>query len=293
MSLSYIKPALTTEQLIESLIKNGLAISNKDSAIFHLKTVSYHRLSSYFEPFLHDGQQFKLNSTFEAVWELYTFDRKLRLLLNDPLETIEVAFRTTISDNMSMLYGSHWYLDPQHFKDQKRFQTFIKQIDELCRTSHEPSIKGYYKKYSIPGYPPSWVIVECIPFGTCNSLFRNLKKLNDKKMISKIFGYHPTAMESWMDSLRYTRNLCAHHARFWNRWFVISPKLTYLYGPSFNKENSFYAQAIIISNLLKSINGGIEWREKLFSLLDSYSQLNVAHMGFQENWEEDSFWKTK
>ena len=294
MNNAYTKPSLSPAHLLELLIQHGLTVHDAAKAIKQLKMVSYHRLSSYFEPFLLPNthkQQFKAGSSFEGIWELYSFDRKLRLLLSDALERIEVAFRTTISDNMSCLYGSHWFLERIHFKNTYLYGALLKQIDALCQNSHEPSIRGYYKKYQYPLYPPSWMVIECLSFGACCSTFSNLKRLGDKKVISEIFGYHPTAIESWMDALRYTRNLCAHHARVWNRWFVVSPKLTYLYGPSFQKENSFYAQALVIKKLLTKINSYKDWQQQLSALFQVSPAIDMTQMGFQADWQNDAFWE--
>lgn len=48
--------------------------------------------------------------------------------------------------------------------------------------------------------------------------------------VSNIFGYHPRVIESTLEPLRYTRNLCAHHSRIWNRWFLYAPKHLNAFG---------------------------------------------------------------
>ena len=51
---------------------------------------------------------FKKGITWDCVYNLYVFDRKLRLLVFDAIERLEVAIRTQIIYQLSHKYGSHW-----------------------------------------------------------------------------------------------------------------------------------------------------------------------------------------
>jgi len=54
--------------------------------------------------------------SFENVWELYQFDKNLRLLVSDAIESIEVALRTSLSNIISLRYGPLWYMEQEAFK---------------------------------------------------------------------------------------------------------------------------------------------------------------------------------
>lgn len=285
MAQSYIKPALTADALIEQLRFQGLIVQDATVAIHCLKAVGYHRLSAYFEPFresVNNQTKFKPKSTFEDIWKLYLFDQELRLLVVQALEIIEVAFRAAISDTMSLKYGTHWYLQPENFGNQERYYGTLKQIAEVCEKKDDPAVIKYYDIYHHPEFPPSWVIMENLSFGTCVNVFRNLNKKSDKKAICEIFQYHPMAVESWISALRYTRNLCAHHSRLWNRWFVVCPTMSYLFK-DFKKERTFYAQVIIISKLLQHISPKLKWKNQLYELLNSNQAIPIDQMGFPTN----------
>ena len=45
---------------------------------------------------------FKVDATFDKVMNMYRFDRKLRLLLFNEIEKIEVAFRSIIVNTVNM-----------------------------------------------------------------------------------------------------------------------------------------------------------------------------------------------
>ncbi|MBS0358441.1 MAG: Abi family protein [Proteobacteria bacterium] len=296
MLRTYKESPLNTEILIERLKNRELVISNYSLAEHCLQTNGYHRLSAYFHPFKvrrNNKSIFRSQTNFEDIWNLYKFDGELRLLVTDALEKIEITFRTTLSETMSLRYGSHWYLESVHFRKQYVYSELIQKIHEICKRNDELTIKKYYQCYDHPKFPPSWIIFENLSFGICTNIFRNLKKINDKKEICSVFNYHPTAIESWIESLRYTRNLCAHHSRLWNRWFTICPSMQYLFQEPFNKEHTFYAQAIIIERLLKPLLLDMNWKRRLFDLLERYPKIPVYQMGFYEIWKLDRFWDNK
>ena len=299
----YKKPPFEWAQQLESLIQKGLVIDEPAHSCF--KLVSYQRFSGYLAAFyLPERNSFRDDTTFERAWELYEFDRELRLLVLDAIERIEVAFRTALSETMSMEYSSHWFLQAELFKNPERYKLFIKKAKEASRDPHDAELRRYYARYSQPDYPPSWLLFEKLSFGVCTNLFRNLKHVKDRRAVSKWFGYHPTVLASWIESIRYTRNLCAHHARLWNRWFVSAPILTLtahngspnpsMFLPNSQIENvktTFKAQAAVMYCLLEALVPGNEWQRRLFMLFEKYPQTEFDKMGFDKDWRHDNFWQ--
>ena len=51
---------------------------------------------------------FRDGITWEMIYNLYVFDRKLRILVFDAIERLEIAIRTQIIYQLSHKYGSHW-----------------------------------------------------------------------------------------------------------------------------------------------------------------------------------------
>jgi hypothetical protein len=47
----------------------------------------------------------------------------------------------------------------------------------------------------------------------------------EKKAVAVYFGVMEPVLVSWLHSLVYVRNICAHHARFWNKELRISAKI--------------------------------------------------------------------
>ena len=132
MQKKFDKPAFSSLQFINLLKQRGLKITDVNSAIQCLNSVGYYRLSGYFKPYqISDREDFQQNVNFNNIWSLYIFDSKLRSLVTDAIEIIEVAFRVAISNYMSITYGSHWYRDKELFKKNNFHAFFMEQVNEI------------------------------------------------------------------------------------------------------------------------------------------------------------------
>ena len=126
---TYSKPALSFEQQIELLKNRGLGISDEERAKRHLSNVSYYRLSAYMLPYKimqPNGivtDYFIKGTIWDDIWNLYKFDRKLRLLVFDAIERIEISLRTQIIYQLSHKYGPHWQNDNNIFKTTANSKT--------------------------------------------------------------------------------------------------------------------------------------------------------------------------
>ena len=105
------------------------------------------------------------------------------------------------------------------------------------------------------------------------------------------------------------RNLCAHHARVWNREFGSCPELpkrppkNWLSFPSsipvgskttnqfINPQRRLYLQIIVIESMLRIIIPDNCWASRLINLLDRNPSVSRPHMGFPENWDSEPFWR--
>ncbi len=95
----YSKPAVSIPDQITKLKARGLAFGDEAFAIHCLSNISYYRLRAYTYPFQDNTQPnhpFTVPVSFEQIIELYVFDRKLRSMVFDAMEKIEIAIRTQI-----------------------------------------------------------------------------------------------------------------------------------------------------------------------------------------------------
>lgn len=303
---TYCKPALDIDQQIDLLTSRGLAIPDREKARHYLRFIGYYRLSGYFLTFRRKGTGndpdfFADGAGFRDALSVYIFDRELRLLVMDAVERIEVAVRACLSNTMSRHYGPHWFMDSAHFIRRFSHVDFLDRIKRETQHSSVTSSSGkarretfidhYYNKYCHPDLPPSWMVMEVLSLGTVSNVYAGLASRDMQKEICRPFGIYHLVMESWLHSLTYLRNLCAHHARLWNRRFSITPRVMEIYRQQMDPNHTFYAQAVVLCVLMYVIADGSKWQRRLADLLAKHSGMDSSKMGFPPDWRQDPFWR--
>jgi len=92
--MKYVKPPLTIAQQIQTLKVRGLNIEDEVRASRYLSFISLYRLRAYtytYQDNKDTSHTFFPGITFDRVLKTYLFDRKLRLLVFDAIERIEIA----------------------------------------------------------------------------------------------------------------------------------------------------------------------------------------------------------
>ena len=128
--IPFTKRFESSENLVNLLESRGLQICDRNKAIQYLDNIGYYRLSAYMYPLLSISKEqhlFKQGVTFGKVMMLYRFDKKLRLLLFNEIEKIEVAVRCAIVNIGTEMTGNpFWLTDSSYFLDSSRFNETIR-----------------------------------------------------------------------------------------------------------------------------------------------------------------------
>jgi abortive infection bacteriophage resistance protein len=180
-----------------------------------------------------------------------------------------------------------------YFLDDYNHERFIQLCKDEINKSKELFIYHYQKTYHQPNLPPCWTIAEILSNGTWSILYKNLKNRQDKKQISDHFNLSPITFTSWLHSLSYLRNLCAHHQRLWNRQFTLGPSDIANKVRSLRSPKRYGAQAIVIDKLMSIINPSLQWRQQLFDLVKQHPTIDIKILGFGSDWQSDSSWLIK
>jgi abortive infection bacteriophage resistance protein len=298
--MKYSKPPLSLTGQISRLKQRGLKFNNETKAAHYLSNISYYRLRAYTFPFQDNtdaNHPFIKDVSFEDIIDLYVFDRRLRLLIFNAIEKIEVALRTKIVYEFSLTNGSHWYEDVNMYRNIHFFNKNINTLYIEVDRSTETFIEHYKETYSTPEYPPAWMSLEVVSMGLLSKLYSNLKKGDEKKKVANEFGLpNPMFLESWIHAFANLRNLCAHHSRIWNRRFTIKPKLprnaknTFLSNLNIH-DNKLYAQLCCINYISRIISPETSFMSELKVLLSDCKLVDLKEMGFPDNWKEEAIWQ--
>jgi abortive infection bacteriophage resistance protein len=194
---------------------------------------------------------------------------------------------------MSKEGNAHWFMENKNFQTKFNHQEFIERLKkDVEQNKREEFISHYRNKYHSPELPPSWMVFEILSFGSVSNIFKNLE-LQSKKKVAKLFNLDEKIIESWLHSMSYFRNLCAHHCRIWNRTFTIKPKQAKAYKQYLDKNDKLYAQLVIIQVLIQKITIDSHWSDNLKTLIQEYSSIPIEDMGFAKDWYNSSLWKEK
>jgi abortive infection bacteriophage resistance protein len=328
MASTYNKPHLSFQQQLDLLKIRGLEVTDDAAALGYLARIGYYRLSAYWYPLrlklitqnpvtqkikVTREDQFSPGVKFEHALSLYVFDKRLRLLLLDAIERVEVAMRVDVSymlagrdtfahTNAAMLHGN--FTKKPKPNGQTAHQEWITKYNKVLARSKEDFFKHYKIKYGLP--LPIWVSVELWDFVLLSTFYQGMQA-TDKTVIATKYGVQDfRVMESWLRSLNFVRNVAAHHSRLWNKNLVDQPKIPktgqiaafdpIADDPLLSQEVSarLYSVICILIHMLKITNPNSSWRDRLREMIDQFPQvplLSISDIGFPHQWQQHDFWK--
>ncbi|BAZ19458.1 hypothetical protein NIES4073_03280 (plasmid) [Kalymmatonema gypsitolerans NIES-4073] len=303
---AYQKPYLSVFDQLSQLKKRGIIVTDESQALDHLKQINYYRLSAYWYPFratAHSQVQdnFKPDTHFQTIIDLYLFDKKLRLLMLDALESIEIALRTAVALQLGQhdpwAYRNPKYLDGKFVKRNAHMK-WLQQFDDKAKKSKEPFAEHFRSKYPSEDFP-LWMGVELLDFGALSCLLNGMR-YSDQRPIAYQYGIpRPELLTSWVWTLCFVRNVCAHHARLWNRSLVAQPKqprsgeIQVLDHLDRNAYTRFYAASAICRFMLTTIMPTSNWSDQLKAHISTFPQnshVSFSASGFPHTWENESLW---
>lgn len=317
----YDRPWKSFTQQLEILESRGMVIGNKEHAQEYLERIGYYRLSAYWHPFREfvieqnpktqaliskPTDKFSQDTHFLDAVELYLFDKKLRLLVLDALERIEVALRVDIAyllgERDTFAYNTKTEFHP-NFATKKRhgveaFDAWQEKYASLLGRSKEDFVAHYRQRHG-PDLP-IWVAVEIWDFGAMSQLF-SMMRVPDQRKIAQKYGVPDfKVFSSWLRSLNYLRNLAAHHSRLWNRNIIDQPSLPKDTGiihwcDDFIGKQDLIARPFLLlaitRHLIKVVCPNTQWHQRAKEHIEAFPQLQsskkrtISDMGVIDGWE--------
>jgi abortive infection bacteriophage resistance protein len=327
--MTYSKPWKSYEEQLDQLVSRGMLVGDRAVALEYLERIGYYRLSGYWFAFRErsgslimlgdDGRkpkkvkietllfdQFKSGATFQNAVDLYVFDKQLRLLALDALERIEVALRVDVSHVLGRL-DKFAYLKPEFFHEDfsgkldkdsglTRHHEWLGKHAQLINRSKEEFVRHNKAKYGLP--LAMWVACEVWDFGTMSTLFKGMREAEQDAIAGQYGISNGRIFATWLRSLNYLRNVCAHHSRLWNRNIVDQPRLPSTteqpWVTPFEANEHFRARCFLLlriaRHLMLVINPRSSWPERMSAHLRAFPDLshlglNLAGMGAPDGWE--------
>lgn len=246
-----VKPFKDYQALRLLLDSRGMEITDPQRVARKLAQIGYYRLSGFWYPcreiqFDTTGNavmtgvngtplrrdSFLPGTSFEKAFELYLFDKKLRELMLNAIERIEVYVRSLIAHEVGrhspLAYTDSAYINGRNtrtFIDGNGNQRNIwqewtrNQCSKLTKSKEEHINWHLQNNKDIP----FWVAIEVWDFGLMSKYFEILKG-SYQNLICKELGVvdkhgrpDPNILKNWLQEINILRNRCAHHSRIWNQ----------------------------------------------------------------------------
>ena len=252
------------------------------------------------------GTNFISGTTFEELYAMFVFDRKVRNIFFKNLLIVENNIKSLISYQLSKKYGfmEKDYLNPKNFSKNP---IKIRQVhDVLNKVKRQIRVNGkqhsatmhYITNY---GYIPLWILVKVLSFGIVGELYDILDD-SDQISISQFYNMDSETLAIYLSILSNYRNLCAHEDILYNhRTQKVIPDTKYHYLLNIDMTNDEYNYgkndlfSVVI--ILKQMLTDIEFREFInevgyeIDMLEGKTNILPINnflnkIGFPDNWRQ-------
>ena len=295
MKRTYSKPPLTFAQQVDRLIGRGLVVEDRARAEATLARINYYRLSGYWRIFRRADETFRPDGSFDKALAIYEFDRQLRLVLLDMIERVEIALRCGIAYRLAMDCGTYGHEDRRFFHPRFNHAAWLDELHRETERSREVFVQHFRETYQ--GFPrlPIWVAAEVMSLGSLSLLFKGLQT-PQRAVLARPWGIPHQVLETWLHSLTFVRNVCAHHGRLWNRELAITPSLPRGHAEwdpnHVPNAKRVYSVLCVLRQLSRSDPCGDGWARRVVALLSWLEgQPGLQKMaGVPAAWRSSVFW---
>lgn len=323
-----VKQHLPYDKQLQKMLDRGLACANQQAAILTLKRVGYYPFSAYTYPFREAAtaadnevgrtraETFRPGTSFEDALHLYEFDSKLRAVLFQALQEIEIGFAVKIGYILGKRSpDGHLRIDCLDENACRRpvrdgmtaHEAWRERYEKLRQdASEEEYVKHHILHYG--GEIPIWVATGFMDFGCLTRLYSLMDKQDRRKIASELGlnGNGSDTLYRWLRALNILRNNCAHNNRIWNRSTVdVPPKpslqvapvsLHHLNGLDNDQRQKIYLLIALTAHLVRSVNPSSTWawstlrtQVKKFGNISGMTLENT--LGFPVGWESLPLWQ--
>jgi abortive infection bacteriophage resistance protein len=311
------------QEQLDILTSRGMQIANPQAARQDLANIGYYRLAAYWYQFrviekpddageVSRSEEFHAGASFAQARDLWQFDRRLRLLLLEAVERIEVALRVRISHRLgedspfghldsAFLDTERCLIEDSHpLTTGTAHEAWIAKYEEKLTTTDDDILRLYREKWGLK--PPVWVAVELLDFGMLSKFFRLMTKVQQSDVARTFDISQGSFLVNWAKVLNHVRNMCAHHSRVWNQPITyrlqripvkLSPLLAPLHEITGTSTTRIYSVLHLCAFLLQSLGEGADWTKRTSSLLQAFPLapgVSMENMGVPTGWQDFEIW---
>lgn len=282
-----------------------MLVQDNNRAMRKLSQVGYYRLSGFWYTsriirsndvgLSYRSDEFLQGTSFEQAYDLYLFDKKLRLLMMDALERIEIHIRSIIAHEVGrsdpLGYQDPAYINQRFLNDgpPSTFEKWKSKQAQKIRESRDDCIIWHLREDK---EIPFWVAVETWDFGQMSKYYAMLNGGMQSKIVKRLGLDNKKTLSKWLQCLNLLRNRCAHHSRIWNRKHPAVPIPQNEFFSALQIDGSLnerlYSAICIIWYLVRMIGPSSKWIRQVADHFDtkphmpgcSFLSMGVPKTGF-------------
>lgn len=213
----------TINEQINILKSRNLEIKDLNTAkLLLINNNYYYLINGYKDLFINKHaniETFLEGTNLEEIYNLYEFDRKLRIIFLEYILLIERNIDTYIAYEFSKNYGYKNYLIPNNFnyinKNKELIDKFLNDINLEISHQYKNSNKMIVHYLDTYNYIPLWVLVRILSFGKI-SKFYSFMKHKEQNNISRKFNIQSKILKIYLMNLGNIRNICAHDEKLYD-----------------------------------------------------------------------------
>ena len=299
MPSPYQKPWLSYQDQIKLLQSRGMTVNDESAAKAFLQHLNYYRFSGYGLAFETQRHQFQDSVTFEQVRDAYRFDQTLRDVITEALEIVEIDSRTAIAYHFGETHGPFGHTHAKNFSSRFEHPEWLTVVRRETKRSKELFVTHFKANYQEYPNLPVWVATELMSFGSLSRMYEGMHKENQREIAHR-YGRQTQVWASWLHHLNYVRNLCAHHARLWDRVWSIKPQLPH--GKAWRNQdilpgnNRLFITLLILNTIMKRCPAietfRQEWKSRIETLISNPPAAidPFQKMGLPDTWKTHPLW---
>ena len=243
------KPFLKYRELVGHLADKGVDIGDEKSVRAVLARVGYYHLNAYLPAVRKTvGSPVPL----AAVYNAYVFDMMVQAVLLEYISYFEVAFRAQMAHGLARQYGEFAHLVPDAFKNEAEHKDMVRRYHierDRKRRAGESFVVHNMGKY---GELPVWAAVELMPLGMLSKAFKNMAAGDARDSVCRFFGFDSRVLSSWIHSISFVRNECAHQGILYGR-AIPKPPMRQASIEGVDNRTAFCQFAVLASLFKKSM----------------------------------------
>lgn len=209
---------LDEEGLLSLMAGQGFQDADSPQARYFLRRIGYTHAKPYTARFSRVG------AGLATVSRAIRFDRQFQSMLLEYIGLLELQFRAQYAYHMARELGPFAHRSPANFKRADWYaKTMSNYADEANRQSRQKNrhVRELIQEY---GDLPIWDAVEVMSMGTLSKLYKNTRSKAVRFGVADAFGVTYDELVSWLGTISFVRNRCAHFGRLLGTKLVTIPK---------------------------------------------------------------------